>query len=282
MSQGNTDKLATRPVILNRTFRSVAEMGYAFRGTPWKHLDFSLPETADAALLDIFCISEPPLITSSSTGLAASYSPLVAGKISLNTRQEGVLKALMAGALKDELKASDTLAAAVDAAKAAQALIDRTTGTKPWLGPLTNNAELAGKLFGRDVTGITDSDPVYTSVVYRTSTEPKRNSDIATGQNQLTWHFTGFSADLAKALTSTRDRKTQRLREAALRALADSGQTRVWNVMLDLIVQTGSLTPHTSALGDFNVTGEKRVWVYIAIDRFTGEIQDRQAEWVSE
>ncbi len=282
MSQGNTDKLATRPVILNRTFRSVAEMSYAFRGTPWKHLDFSLPETADAALLDIFCISEPPQITSSSTGLAASNAPLVAGKVSLNTRQEGVLKALMAGALKDELTASDTLAAGVDAAKAAQALIDRTTGTKPWLGPLTNNAELAGKLFGRDLTGITDSDPVYTSVVYRTSTEPKRNSDIATGQNQLTWHFTGFSADLAKALTSTRDRKTQRLREAAMRALADSGQTRVWNVMLDLIVQTGSLTPHTSALGDFNVTGEKRVWVYIAIDRFTGEILDRQAEWVSE
>ncbi len=52
--------------------------------------------------------------------------------------------------------------------------------------------------------------------------------------------------------------------------------------MLDLIVQTGSLTQHTSSLGDFNMTGEKRVWVYIAMDRFTGEILDRQAEWVTE
>ena len=282
MSQGNTDKLATRPVILNRTFRSVAEMGYAFRGTPWKQVDFSLPETADAALLDIFCISEPPLAANFSNNQTAPNAPLVAGKVSLNTRQEGVLKALLAGALKDELTPSDTLAAALDATKAAQALIDRTTGTKPWFGPLTNNAELAGKLFGKDLKGITDSDPVYTSTVYRTSTEPGRNSDIALGQGQLTWHFTGFSADLAKALSSTRDRKTQRLREAALRALADSGQTRVWNVMLDLIVQTGSLAPRTNSLGDFNVTGEKRVWVYVAMDRFTGEILERQSEWISE
>jgi hypothetical protein len=282
MSQGNTAKLANRPVILNRKFRSVAEMGYAFRGTPWKHLDFSLPETADAALLDIFSISEPPPIQSSSGGLSSSDAPIVAGKVNLNTRQECVLKALMAGALKDELTPGDTLAAATDATKAAQALIDRTTGTKPWLGPLTNNAELAGKLFGRDLTGITGADPVYTSTVYRTSTEPARNPDIAPSQSQLNWHFTGFSADLARALASTRDSKTQRLREAALRALADSGQTRVWNVMLDLIVQTGNLAPHATSLGGFNVTGERRVWVYVAMDRFTGEILDRQAEWVSE
>ena len=50
MAQGTTDwrgdpkNLASRPIILNRPFRSVADLGYAFRGTPWRNIDFANPE----------------------------------------------------------------------------------------------------------------------------------------------------------------------------------------------------------------------------------------------
>ncbi len=43
-----------RPIMLNRPFRNVAELGYAFRDLPWKTLDFFTDKSADAGLLDIF------------------------------------------------------------------------------------------------------------------------------------------------------------------------------------------------------------------------------------
>lgn len=272
-----------RPIILNRPFRSVAEMGYAFRGTPWKNVTFFLPETGDAALLDLFCLSDTPL-QPANTMPAARSLPLVAGKVNLNTRQEPVLRALLAGALKNEYSQSDTLSPSSDAANAARALIDRTTGTQPWLGPLTNNAELAGKLFAKDMdlTRIPATAPVYTTNVFRTGTEPNRNPDMAAGLNQLTWHFTGYSADLDNVFGSTKDRKTQRLRESAIRALADCGQTRIWNLMFDIIVQTGDLGGDATSLASFRKGTEQRLWVYLAIDRFTGQILERQQEWVTE
>ena len=36
----------SRPIVLNRPFRSVAEMGYAFRDTPFASLDFAPPNSA--------------------------------------------------------------------------------------------------------------------------------------------------------------------------------------------------------------------------------------------
>ncbi len=47
-----------RPVVLNRAFRAVGELGYAFRDLPFKSLDFWSPDSADAALLDVFCLEE--------------------------------------------------------------------------------------------------------------------------------------------------------------------------------------------------------------------------------
>ncbi len=277
----NTTAANSRPLILNRAFRSVAEMGYAFRAMPWKNVTFFLPETGDAALLDLFCLSEAPPLSQRADATRAA-PPLVAGKVNLNTRQEKVLLALLAGALKDELKAAETIAASTDALTAARALIDRTTGNKPWLGPLTNTSELAGKLCGKDLAGVTAADPVYTATLSRTSTEPNRNPDIPAGKNQLTWHYTGYSADLDSAFGAQKDRKNQRLRESAIRALADCGQTRVWNLMLDLVVQTGRIPARASTLGTYQKNSEQRIWVCLAIDRFTGEILEQSNEWVSE
>ncbi len=283
-AQPSTVNKDNRPIVLNRPFRSVADMGYAFRGSPWKNLSFSTPETGDAALLDVFCLTEPPPVKAAdgavATGTAAT-SPLVAGKVNLNTRQEPVLRALFSGALKDELGATSVTAEATAAAKS---LMGRTMGSKAWLGPLANVSEVAGKLFGKDLAadnfGL--NDPVYTSTVYRTASEPSRNPDLNPANAQLNWHFTGFSADLDNVFTANKDKKNLRMREAVIRALVDSGQTRVWNIMLDLIVQTGRMPSAATDLKQFSKEGEHRVWVFLSIDRLTGEVLEKLVEDVAE
>ena len=285
MGQGSTLSAGNRPVVLNRPFRSVAEMGYAFRGTPWKNLSFFAPETGDAALLDVFCLTEAPPYSLPNNSDVESASPLVAGKVNLNTRQEKVLRAMLAGGAKDELNPLGAgKLTSQEAGLVAQALVRRTTGTQPWYGPLTNVSELAGKVFAKDLStsDVPASAPVYTSTVPVSKDTPNRNLQ-ATNPNSLSWHFTGFSADLDPTLfTASRDSKNQRFREASIRALVDGGQTRVWNLMIDLIVQTGRIPNGMNALDRFVKEGESRVWVHLAIDRFTGEILDKQCEWVPE
>jgi hypothetical protein len=280
-----------RPIVLNRPFQSVGEMGYAFRGSPWKNIDFSMPESGDAALLDVFCISEPPPLADSSGSKESgedakpSAPPLVAGKINLNTRQEPVIRALISGALKDEANKS-VLVTKEEASNIARALIRRTMGLREWLGPLSNIAELVGKLFAKDlrIDPAKEGAPVYTSKIPRTTTEPERNPDMARGENYLKWHYTGFSEDLVKpgVLSRTKDAKVPRRQEAVMRALAGAGQTRVWNLMMDVIVQTGQIPPGGRDLVQFVRNAEARAWVFLAIDRFTGEVLDRQVEMVSE
>jgi hypothetical protein len=52
--------------------------------------------------------------------------------------------------------------------------------------------------------------------------------------------------------------------------------------MIDVIAQSGRYPPTAAGLGDFIVEGEKRYWLHVAIDRFTGEIIDQQLEAVYE
>jgi hypothetical protein len=51
--------------------------------------------------------------------------------------------------------------------------------------------------------------------------------------------------------------------------------------MLDMVVQAGRLRPAASDLSQFVKEGENRVWVFMAIDRLTGEVLDQQVEWVT-
>ena len=71
-------------------------------------------------------------------------------------------------------------------------------------------------------------------------------------------------------------------REAVVRAVATMTQTRTWNLMIDVIAQSGRYPPNAASLAQFVVEGEKRYWLHIAIDRFTGEIIDQQLEAVYE
>src|SRR5205085_1040095 len=83
------------------------------------------------------------------------------------------------------------------------------------------------------------------------------------------------------------DKTIIRRRSAPIRALANAGQTRVWNLMIDVIAQTGRYpasiqASDAKALEKFAVEGEERYWVHVAIDRLTGEVLDKQIELVKE
>jgi hypothetical protein len=88
---------------------------------------------------------------------------------------------------------------------------------------------------------------------------------------------------LSSVVTNAPFTASEETREIIARALAEVTQTRTWGLLIDLITQTGRYPPGTSNLTQpFVVEGEKRYWLHIAIDRFTGEIIDQQLEAVYE
>ena len=206
---------ADRPLILNRPFRSVGEMGHVFRDLPWKTLDFSTRNSGDLGLLDAFSIEETP-----------ADVPLVAGKVNLNSAPAPVLAALLTGAAKTQ-----------DASR---------------------------------VISATEAGQIAASVV---TARPYRDAGelVARALSPLAAGNAGVIPDI---------RKTER--EAAIRTLAGIGSTRTWNLLLDLVVQSGRFSPTAQNLDQFSVRAERRYWVHIAIDRFTGEVLDRQWEVVHE
>ncbi len=74
-------------------------------------------------------------------------------------------------------------------------------------------------------------------------------------------------------------------KQTIARALAEAGQARTWNLMIDVIAQTGNYAPGTPNLTDpakFIVQGEKRYWLHIALDRDNGTVLGTQLEEVVE
>ena len=71
-------------------------------------------------------------------------------------------------------------------------------------------------------------------------------------------------------------------REAAVRTLAEPGQTRTWNLLIDVIAQDGKFTASPATAANFNVLGERRAWVSVAIDRITGRVIDSKTEEINE
>lgn len=211
--------IADRSPILNSTgrqLRTVAELGAIFRDQPWKTLNFTTADSADAGLLDAFTIFEPNSVF---------RSDIVAGKISLNTRQAPVLRAILAGVATNTNNSTPLITEPQRNAVVAALL--SLTATQP----MTNKAELVTRLAPHPaVTGLGNKEA----------------------------------------------------REAVMRALSDVAQTRTWNLMIDTIAQSGRYAANATSLDNFIVEGEKRYWVHVAIDRFTGEIIDRQFEAVNE
>lgn len=214
-----TGQTADRPVILNRPFRSVAEMGYAFRDLPWKTLDFYHGNSADVGLLDVFTAHDD----------VETPHTVVAGKISLNSPRPEVLAAMLSRTAITERDSSQNITPA-SALQIAQDLVAVTKAN-----PLLNKADLI-------TTFAAQKETIFDA-------------------NYLS-------------------RKTER--ESVIRGLADVGQTRTWNLLIDVVAQTGKYPASAGNLDQFAVEGERRYWLHVAIDRFTGDVIDSQLEPVYE
>ena len=71
-------------------------------------------------------------------------------------------------------------------------------------------------------------------------------------------------------------------REVIVRALASTGQARTWNLLVDVIAQSGRFPSTAKQLNQFQVEGERRYWLHLAIDRPTGKVISEVLEPVSE
>lgn len=89
-------------------------------------------------------------------------------------------------------------------------------------------------------------------------------------------------ARLAGAVSNTPFSSGEEQRETISRSLAELSQTRTWGLLIDVVAQSGRYPLTATALPDFVVEGEKRYWLHVAIDRFTGQVIDQQLEEVFE
>jgi hypothetical protein len=228
-----------RPIILNRPFRNVAELGYAFRDLPWKTLDFFTEKSADAGLLDIFTINDGPRVLDGSNPpnvIGMAPPTMVAGSVNLNTTQAADAQSVLAGAIIDDISSTTvnpTGTGAMDAPVLANQLVTATTTT-----PMQNKSELLTR------SGL-----------------PTAILPTASNDNQA----------------------VKARREVVARAVSSVAQTRVWNLVIDVVAQSGRFKPNAGSLtNDFVVEGEQHYWVHVAIDRFTGQVLDKQIEVVNE
>lgn len=210
-----------RPVLLNRPFHSVGEMGYAFRDLPWKSMDFFTRNSADTGLLDAFAIDA-----------SDGATPVVLGKINLNSVSKPVLSALLQGTghLPDGAKPMS----AAEADSLATAIVNERESN----GPFTSVGDVA-----------------------RRALSPSAHN-------------------LSGAFNPVQHRKSER--EAGIRTLSAIGDTRTWNLLLDLVVQSGRIVANASSADQFAVRAEKRYWVHLSVDRFTGELIHQNWEPVYE
>ena len=82
--------------------------------------------------------------------------------------------------------------------------------------------------------------------------------------------------------TSQNNQTVKARREVVPRAISSVSQTRVWNVLIDVVAQSGRYAPGETNSTKFNVEGQQHYWIHVAIDRFTGQVIDKQIEVVNE
>lgn len=236
-----------RPVILNRPFFSPGDLGYASRDLPFKTLDFFTILSADAALLDVFSVAD---VTQANNNQVTS---ITSGQLNINNAPYPVIKAILSGATKKELAASTATTTATAAYNIATESSAIASAIASRLGPATATASNSLVMNRSDLVLKLGSDP------------------SATG-----------SGTIHNAFTTAADQSNKAYLEAPVRALSDVVNTRTWNLMIDVVVQSGRMTPSAQTLADFVVEGERRYWLHIAIDRYTGKVIEQQLEPVYE
>ena len=129
-------------------------------------------------------------------------------------------------------------------------------------------SQAAKRLTGANVITSTERGNIVTALQNLTTAQPMIN------KAEL---VTRLAAD-----SSVTGLGNKEARECVIRAFSDACQTRTWNLMIDIIAQSGRYPANATGLDQFMVDGEQRYWVHVAIDRFTGQVIDRQVEVVKE
>jgi len=246
-----------RPVILNRPFRSVGELGYTFRDLPGKNLDFWTKLSADAALLDLFSVSDEPAIVAGEINPSNAPSPVlqaIIGKTMLNENENPYT-----GSPPDPKILTLDLNASVSTAPNA-------SGVRPTMASGTIATQLAYYFSGPAAPHPLGS-----------------RADLVSAISAVTDAILSGTGLNGSALTAFPNMANKAFSEAPVRALSSVTNTRTWNLMIDVIAQTGNFVPNAADLNkNFVVQGERRYWLHIAIDRLTGQIIDEQLEPVYE
>jgi len=173
-----------------------------------------------------------------------SYNPVSsayprAGIVNLYTKNAPVIAAMLAGTLKNDIGASPT--------PNPLPVISGTPAATSDAMQLANAiiAETQGVLAGAPPSGwpVTQND-MTRAIAAR----------LATRATNVVWGV------------STSDE----IKKSIARSLAEVGQTRTWNLFIDVIAQTGRYAPDATNINQankFTVEGEKRYWLHIALGR---------------
>jgi len=149
--------------------------------------------------------------------------------------------------------------------------------------PLVLKAILGGaikRLAGAssDLISSTQRDNIITALTSLSSSQSMVNkTELITPNLSVSPTRTGLMSDASVTGLGNKE-----ARECVLRAFSDACQTRTWNLMIDLVAQSGRYSPDANSLAGFMVEGEQHYWVHLAIDRFTGQVLDKQIEVVNE
>ena len=108
----------------------------------------------------------------------------------------------------------------------------------------------------------TEATNAAQAIVNATTAQPALNrAEIA--------RLTSVAASQISTAGFAAGEETEKVPEAIARALSEIGQTRTWNLMIDVIAQTGKYKPNAPdrTASNFIVQGEKRYWLHIALGR---------------
>jgi hypothetical protein len=173
---------------------------------------------------------------------------MVAGKVNLSGQQAPVLQSILAGAILDEVN------------------------TTPIAG--TGNSATSAPVIAANI--VTETS-MPTSTATPTPCPLVNRSELVTRPGLLNYILP------VPATGAAHDQRVKSRREALVRAVSSVSQTRTWNLLIDVVAQSGRYKPNATSLqNDFLVEGEQHYWVHVAIDRLTGQVIDKQIEVVNE
>ena len=112
----------------------------------------------------------------------------------------------------------------------------------------------------------TEATNAANAIVTATQSVLAGTASPAVQQTDLTRAIAGRLANVGSSAAGW---SSDEQKEAIARALAEMGQTRTWNLFIDVIAQTGKYKPNSPDLtgSNFVVEGEKRYWLHIALGR---------------